>query len=58
MRDTLKKSEFTFALKVGLLFSLILFASVMKEKNDFRKGTEELVQDFSIEMPSVTFTNF
>lgn len=58
MRNILKKTEFTFAIKIGLLFGLILFASTLKDKNNSNEADKSLVQSVTSSISSAIFTNF
>ena len=57
MRKTLKKTELTFAFKIGILFSMILFASSLKDNNKI-KNANTLVQNIAIDIPAAVFANF
>lgn len=58
MRDFLKKTEFTFALKVGLLLSLVIAASIIKQQEGLKNNKKSMVQNMSIELPTTVFANF
>ena len=57
MGKSLKKNDITFALKVSILFSLILIASYLKEKKA-DSSDNMFVKNISIDVPGITFTNF
>lgn len=57
MRNNLKKTELTFAFKIGVLFSLILFASSLKDNNKI-KNADSLVQNISLDLPTAVFLNY
>ena len=56
MRDFLKKTEITFALKVSLLFSMVILASIVKKEQESDKNI--FAKNISVQLPTTVFANF